>query len=79
MDKLELLSVRLDLTDLAVSPGDHSDEVPGQAEGSEALEGKALVRETSHPACQECPDWKLRLPQLWHKQNGDRAVSGLSR
>lgn len=79
MDKLGLLSVRPDLIDLAVSPGDHSDEVPGQAKGSEALEGKAIVREASHSACQECPDWMLRLPQLWHKQNGDRAVSGLSR
>lgn len=54
MDELGLLSVRSDLTDQAVPPRDHNDKVPGQAEGSEALEGKATVRAASHPASQEC-------------------------
>lgn len=79
MDKRGLLSVRPDLTDLAVSPREHRHEVPGQAEGSEALDGKVTVRAASHPAGQGCPERKLSLPQLWRKQHGGRAVSSLSR
>lgn len=79
MDELGLLSVRPDLTDLAVPPRDHSDEVPGQAEGSEALRGKATVREASHPASQECWSGSSVCLNSGINRMGGRAVSGLSR